>query len=380
MRLFCFSLLSLFTLSSEVFAASADENRNFDDNTESSSQTLTQCLQSTVISADGTMTVSELKQACQLLDEQQYSTDPNTETQTNLSLSDATPANETPDQQSRTNNADTQLLKRRMTMEALNRSNRFMLTPHKRNYFLPISYNDEPNSEPYATAENIPDGLTDLSNAEAEFQFSIKILLRENIFGDNGHLYLGYTNHALWQLYNDSDSAPFRESEHQPELILSFINDWKFFGFRNVLNEGIINHQSNGQGGLLSRSWNRIMFNSVFERGNFVFALTPWYRLPEKAQEYPGDPKGDDNPDISDYMGKFEFTGAYQHDNEILSIMIRNNLHGDNKGAIELGWSFPLKSNLRGQLKYFSGYGHSMIDYNHYQNVAGFGVIFTDLF
>ncbi|RZA08471.1 MAG: phospholipase [Moraxellaceae bacterium] len=272
-----------------------------------------------------------------------------------------------------------------MTIEALNRSNRFALTPNKRNYLKPVSYSDSPNTAPYraAIADNdseVEPAFTDLKHTEAELQLSVKILIRENIFEDNGHLYLGYTNHALWQVYNRKISAPFRESDHQPELILSFTNDWEIFGFRNVLNEAVLNHQSNGQSGLLSRSWNRVMFNSVFEKDDFVFAFNPWYRLPEKEARYRGDPKGDDNPDITHYMGNFQLTGAYKYKSDIFSVEVRNNLKSDNRGAIELGWTFPVSATMRGYVNYFDGYGHSLIDYNVKQQVLGLGIIFTDLF
>lgn len=321
---------------------------------------LNHCLQASVTSAAELMTIADLKQACRLLHAEQNTT---------AELEEQTVAEEAP---------QTPVLKKRMTLEALNRSNRFMLTPHKRNYFFPVSYTRKPNVTPYQDTNSKP--LSDLSKTEADFQLSVKILIREDIFGDNGHLYMGYTNHSLWQLYSDTDSAPFRESNHQPELILSFTNDWEILGFRNALNEIALNHQSNGQGGLLSRSWNRVMLNTVFERGNFAFSLTPWYRIPEPEQEYPGDPDGDDNPDISDYMGNFEFNGAYQRSDNIYSVMLRNNLHADNKGALELAWSFPISSNLRGQFKYFNGYGHSLIDYNADMEVFGLGIVFTDLF
>lgn len=322
------------------------------------------CLQAAVSGAAATMSIADLRQGCQLLYEQALE---NKDVQPEDSHSDsAIAANKE------------RLLKRRMTLEALNRGNRFMLTPHKLNYFFPASYTRTPNVTPYRDSNNEP--LSDLSKTEADFQFSIKILLREDIFGNNGHLYLGYTNHSLWQLYSDVDSAPFRETNHQPELILSFTNNWEFLGFRNVLNDVIINHQSNGQGGLLSRSWNRVMINSVFERGDFAFALTPWYRLPEPAQKYPGDPDGDDNPDIVDYIGKFELNAAYQQKSNIYSIMLRDNLTNKKGGAVELGWSFPITNNLRGQLKYFDGYGHSLIDYNVDMEVFAIGIVFTDLF
>lgn len=327
------------------------------------------CLRSSIIGAADSMSVRELKEACSLLLEKKIAAQVTEEV--------VQPENAP---YAINGGAENQATRERMTIEALNRSNRFMLTPHQRNYILPATYKSDPNSEPYAAAG---DQLQDLKHTEAEFQFSIKILLREGIFGDNGHLYLGYTNHAFWQVYNGDISRPFRETNHEPELILSFTNDWEIFGFRNVLNEAVLNHQSNGQSGTLSRSWNRIMFNTVFEKDNLVFALTPWYRLPESKAKYPGDPKGDDNPDIEKFLGHFEFSTAYRHRSNIYSMMLRNNLRGENKGAVELGWSFPISSRsqtIRGYLKYFNGYGESLIDYNDHTQTIGLGVIFTDLF
>ncbi len=325
---------------------------------ELSTEAMNHCLQTSVVGAAESMTVAELKQACVLLHEQRQG------------VIESPVAEE--------KKATSGVLRKRMTLEALNRSSRFVLTPHKRNYLFPLSFTEQPNTDPYQREDASP--LLDLSKTEVDFQLSIKILLREDLFGDNGHLYLGYTNHSLWQVYSDKDSAPFRETDHQPELILSFSNDWEILGFRNALNEIALNHQSNGQGGLLSRSWNRVMLNTVFERGNFAFSLNPWYRIPEPEQEYPGDPDGDDNPDITEYMGNFELNGAYRHSDNIYSIMLRNNLHADNRGALELGWSFPISSNLRGQLKYFDGYGHSLIDYDTDMEVFALGIVFTDLF
>lgn len=328
---------------------------------------LDQCLRTSVVSASNNMTVQDLRNACVLLLEQKQQTEVQV-MPTNVG------------EVEKPNKVVRPLLTNRLTMEALNRANRFVLTPHKRNYILPFSRKKTVYTEPYANTDS---HLQSLDATEVELQLSIKILLREGIFDDNGHLYLGYTNHALWQLYNRDISAPFRETNHQPELILSFTNDWEIWGFRNVLNEAILNHQSNGQSGLLSRSWNRIMLNSVFEKDQFVFSFNPWYRLPEPDQRFPGDPRGDDNPDIEKYMGNFELTGAYQYNKDIFSIMVRNNLRANNKGAIELGWSFPLSRrmpNVRGYVKYFSGYGQSLIDYDDNANVLGLGVVLTDLF
>ncbi len=335
-----------------------------------SQQQLDDCLRTSIVTASAIMTVQELRDACYLLLEQkQQAVQPVQETikQETVAAQDAEQVNRP-------------LLTNRLRMEELNRTNRFVLTPHRRNYILPFNHKSSAYTKPYVESDS---HLQDLDQTEVDFQFSIKILLREGIFDDNGHLYLGYTNRSLWQLYNRDLSAPFRETNHEPELILSFTNDWEIWGFRNVLNEAILNHQSNGQSGLLSRSWNRVMLHSVFEKGPFVLSFTPWYRLPEPAQRYPGDPRGDDNPDIEKYMGNFEFTGAFQRKKDIFSIMVRNNLRSDNKGAVEVGWSFPMSKrmpNVRGYVKYFSGYGQSLIDYDDSTDALGMGVVLTDLF
>lgn len=320
---------------------------------------LQDCLQTHVLTADKLTTIAELSTICEdLIAQSERQENPVHLDDSNQDISQRPFA-------------------KRLKIESLDRSNRFMLTPHKRNYFYPFSHTRKPNNLPYQKTNS---SFTNLDHTEAELQLSIKILLRESIFENNGHLYLGYTNHSFWQVYSDTDSAPFRATDHQPEFILSFTNDWKIGGFQNSANQFIINHQSNGTGGLLSRSWNRLMITSIFERNNFVFSLSPWYRIPEDEQQFPGDPDGDDNPDITHFMGNFEFSSAYTRSDNIYSLTLRNNFDADNKGAIELGWSFPVSQNIRGQLNYFNGYGHSLIDYNQDLEVFTLGIIFTDLF
>jgi phospholipase A1 len=106
--------------------------------------------------------------------------------------------------------------------------------------------------------------------------------------------------------------------------------DWKFIGFSNTANQIGVVHQSNGHGGTLSHSWNRIYANLIAERGNLVLAFKPWYRFPE------GD--DDDNPDITDFMGHYELSAVYKWGQNEFSLMSRNNLEsGFSKGAVELG-------------------------------------------
>ena len=259
------------------------------------------------------------------------------------------------------------LISRRKEAELAIRNNPFVLTPHKANYVLLASYNDVPNSEPYA---EIDDPIFD--NIEMKFQLSFKFPVVENLFNSNMDLYFAYTNLSFWQAYNSDISAPFRETNHEPEAFLIFENDWELFGWRNSLVQMGLTHQSNGRGGPLSRSWNRLYAQLVFERDKLFLGLKPWYRLPEDAEN-------DDNPDIDDYLGNGEIWLGYKGGPNIYSMMLRNKLLTGGKNAIQLDWSFPLSGRFRGYLQYFNGYGESLIDYDADTHRLGIGLEFTEM-
>jgi len=269
------------------------------------------------------------------------------------------------------NENDSALLKRRM-QEEMTHDNPFVITPHRPNYILPVTYNTHPNQSTNPFGEN-------LDNVEMKFQFSFKLPLARDIFHNNGTLFFAYTNQSYWQAYNKDVSSPFRETNHEPEFFLTVDNDWKLFGMTNRTNGFGLVHQSNGRSQLLSRSWNRIYGLFVFDRGNFMLALKPWYRIPEDEKTSPTDPEGDDNPDIEKYLGNGELYAFYKWNNQTVGLMLRNNLRRhENKGAVQLDWTFPVSRRLKGYVQYFNGYGESLIDYNAAVNRIGVGVLLTD--
>jgi phospholipase A1 len=269
------------------------------------------------------------------------------------------------------------LVQERIKREREVQDNPSVLLAHKRNYFLPLTWAREPNN---AVFDN--NGGTDgsLDNLEAQFQISLKLPFAEGVFTEQGTLYGAFTLKAFWQVYNKDISAPFRETNYEPEIFWITPVPWTVFGGDATLVALGLSHQSNGRTQPYSRSWNRVYGSLIWERWRYVFHLKAWWRIPEDEKDDPSDPAGDDNPDIEDYMGNFEFTMVYRQANHEYSAQLRNNLDFDeNYGALQLDWTFPLSGRFRGYLQYFNGYGESLIDYNAHIQRIGIGILLTDL-
>jgi len=264
----------------------------------------------------------------------------------------------------------TSALSRHWELDPESKQGTFLLRPHEPNYLLVGRYSSNPNQQPsspshgQAPAQNV-------EGVEADFQISLKTKVAENMFGGSADLWVAYTQQSYWQVYNASSSRPFRETNYEPEVMLVVPTNYSLLGLKGrFVNVGFL-HESNGQSGDLSRSWNRIYANFGFERGDFALMLRPWYRIPENANH-------DDNPDIVDYMGHGDVVAVYKLGEQTFSLMLRNLLHSDWRGAVELGYSFPLVGRLKGYIQLFSGYGQSLQDYNHNQTTIGVGFMLTD--
>jgi len=227
--------------------------------------------------------------------------------------------------------------------------------PHKFNYIIPanVSSSKEPNQS---------------KQVETKFQISIKKILLDDLFAKDLDLYFAYTQQSFWQLYDNQNSRPFRESNYEPSLYLSYPLD-KYDLFFDRVDFGYV-HQSNGGDLNNSRSWDRLFVEGIYSYENFTTALKAWYRIPESADK-------DDNPDITKYLGYGELTFGYLWNKHLLTTTLRNNLREDNKGSILLDYSYPIYKNLYLYLQFFNGYGESLRDYNNSINRFGVGILFN---
>jgi phospholipase A1/A2 len=255
-------------------------------------------------------------------------------------------------------------------LDPAHRGHILRIRPYKPVYILPFFYSSAPNREPGSPAAGHgSDSLNELSATEAKLQISFKNKLLEDVFGDNGDLWFGYTQSSRWQVYHGGTSRPFRETNHEPELMLLWRTDYTVAGWHSRLFNFSLNHQSKGRSLPLSRSWNRAMLSVALERNDWILTLRPWWRISERSSK-------DDNPDISNYLGRADLQLVRRWGDQQFSMLLRHSLQGgrDNRGAIQLDYAFPIAGELRGHLQWFSGYGESMIDYNHRSNYYGFGV------
>lgn len=250
----------------------------------------------------------------------------------------------------------------------------FVMTAYRRNYILPVTYSDRINKDAYSEV----DWADDLRKEEAEFQISLKVPLNyDDLLVEGDGLYFGITLKSFWQVYAQSISRPFRETNYRPELFYIAPTDWHPMDGQTWLGFGV-EHESNGQRQDLSRSWNRVYTRMTFAKDNFAVSLQPWWRIPEDKKTSANDPDGDDNPDIEDYMGHFELSGAYKWNDYEFSFLGRENF-STHKGFAQLGMTFPIWGKVRGYAQYSAGYGASLIDYNQNQQRFGLGVAITDL-
>jgi len=190
------------------------------------------------------------------------------------------------------------------------------------------------------------------TNAKFQFSFRYRMLWDFN---------LAYTQTSLWDL--QSASKPFYDSAYKPRLFwfrdnLGYRNEW----LSRLGLEAGVGHESNGKGGVDSRSINIAYLTPRFTFGNpddYHLLVTP--RILGYLEK-------SDNPDIDDYRGHVDLVMKLGKRN---GFVLGSELRRGSKGyGVQLDLSYPLRP-LSGDrfggyllLQYFNGYGESLLDYN----------------
>lgn len=246
----------------------------------------------------------------------------------------------------------------------------FELRSYKPMYLLATTYTSHTNRQPTSAQESNSLGSPlDVKSTEAQFQISFKTKLWDNIFRNNGSLWVGYTQSSRWQIYNSKLSRPFRETDYEPEAVFALRTPYDIAGWQGRMTSLAVVHQSNGRALPLSRSWNRVVAQFGLEKDDWLLLVRPWWRIPENRAD-------DDNPGLENYVGRGELIIAKRYGGQTFSLQARHSLRGgeNSRGSVKLDWSLPLSGYLKAHFSLFSGYGESLIDFNHRQTLIGAGI------
>ncbi len=252
----------------------------------------------------------------------------------------------------------------------------FNFVGYQGNFVLPIHLTSRINRAPQSpTQAAVPQPAYRIE--EAKFQLSLRTKLVQNIGFEGADVWAAFTQQAMWQIFNGTDSKPFRNTDYQPELIyvvptapglrkLPFEWQWRHTQLG-------LAHQSNGQADPLSRSWNRVYLGGGFERSPWVLTARVNKRLNESLSS-------DNNPDLVAFRGRGEFQLGWSGGLHTLSLQYRSTLKDVKYGSLHLEWTYPFYNDqpngLRWFVQAFSGYGETLTDYNFRQNSIGAGVTF----
>jgi phospholipase A1 len=250
--------------------------------------------------------------------------------------------------------------------------------PHQRTYVLLGKWTNHANTQPSSPAPDhtVPAAIP-WNDDELSFQLSFKSeLVSRHEFGkkflglSDVRVWFAYTQRSFWQLYTPRLSRPFRETNYEPEAIVTFSTGNQDDGWK-LLNLGLV-HQSNGRSLPQSRSWNRLYAQGGWEWGPLSMQARAWWRIPEN-------PDKNDNPDITDYLGYGDVLLRWGFDNDkSVSVLLRQSFK-TGRGFAQLDWtSRKLFGPARVYVQATSGYGESLIDYNFRQNTIGIGFAYGD--
>lgn len=209
---------------------------------------------------------------------------------------------------------------------------------------------------------------TKTPNAKFQVSFAYQLLNRDGSLATAAPalkgLNLAYTQTSLWDW--NTASATFYDTSYKPEF---------FYVWRNVTSaqptnwfqldlQGGVKHESNGKGGVDSRSLNLAYLRPKVTLGNDdAFQLT----VQPRAWVYVGDLN--ENRDIDDYRGYVDLRTTLGWRRGLqLSAIGRMGKDGNHQ-SLQLDLTYPTMKlfgsfSLYLNVQYFTGYGESLLGYN----------------
>ncbi len=253
-------------------------------------------------------------------------------------------------------------LEKKLQKEKDAEQNPLSITLYRPTYILPFYYTGSPYQVVYYG--NTPNEQS-IMHEELKAQMSVMVpIFRQLFWNPNASLGIAYTQLNYWQVY--ASSQYFREVNYEPEIFIQ--NHFR----RNWLARVSLDHQSNGRGGTLERSWNRAIGTVEFSGEHWIASIKAW-SLIFKSQS-----SNVHNPHIAHFLGYDNFLFSYQIKKATLSLEAQNIESGFSRGFVQATISYPILKHISVYVQYFNGYGQSLIEYDHRTQSAGIGIAFND--
>lgn len=256
----------------------------------------------------------------------------------------------------------------------------FELRTYQPNFILPFTHTTSLNTQPSSPTRGPGDQVDTYKRNEVKLQISLRTKLFEDLFLPEADVWVSYTQMSQWQMWNHDDSAPFRSTDYNPDIfyVVPFKPEWDFIPGDAKIRMATVGfaHQSNGQREPESRSWNYFHFGAVAEFGDVIWQTTFKQRVNETGDN-------DDNPDLIRYRGNFENRFSWINGLSTYSLTRKSRDLSFDRGSWQLDFTHPVNADkpdgLRFYVQLFSGYGESLLDYNHRQNRIGFGFLILNI-
>jgi phospholipase A1 len=203
------------------------------------------------------------------------------------------------------------------------------------------------------------------SNSNVKFQLSISQKITRSNLPFNTYLFIQFTQKTLWNVLEES--LPMRDMNFNPGIGLGHL----IIYHNRYIGKGILmlEHESNGKDGLMSRSWNKVSLGA-----NMLLTK----RIEGQMKFWIPIIDSDNNRDILNYNGLGHIGVNYRTPDKrfcagLLATWRANSFNFNTQWEV----SFKINNNENQYffLQYYNGYGENLLDYKQYKSVFRLGFV-----
>ncbi|MCC5854112.1 MAG: phospholipase A [Idiomarina sp.] len=273
-----------------------------------------------------------------------------------------------------------EFLSRFWELEAEHKRGLYEMRTFHPNYLLPYHYTSSVNRQPTSPTRGPSELNETFRDEEVKIQLSLRTKVLEDFLLPNADVWLAYTQRSLWQAWNHEDSAPFRSTDHRPEIFYVIPLPERLDPIPGPVRLQMIRvgvaHESNGQTEPKSRSWNYWTIGGALQVSQVIVESTYKIRIPEGGDD-------DDNPDLVNFKGNLDTRVSGLLGVTAVSMTRSSHNLSVQRGSWQMDITHPIRRSMpegaRYHLQIFSGYGETMLDYNHRQNRIGIGFVLLNI-